>query len=142
MPGCPEQRDERGVPVARDDLGRERLAVQAELGHDLGFDRGIEVRVRPDRAGELAEADLLARRGQPRPVARHLEVPADELQPQRVGLGVDAVRAADHHRVLVLDRAPLQDGQQAVESRRGGDRRPATRRSACAVSTTSEEVRP
>src|SRR5439155_23556582 len=40
---------------------------------------------------------------------------AGELEPERRRLGVDAVAAPDHDRVLVLERAALQRRQELVD---------------------------
>ena len=53
LQGAAEDRDrrqQRGVPVALDDLGADRVDVEAELGEDLRLDVRPEVAVRPDRA--------------------------------------------------------------------------------------------
>jgi hypothetical protein len=42
-------------------------------------------------------------------------VPNGQLKAERDRLAMDAVRAADHHRVLVLQRLPLQDDDQLLK---------------------------
>ena len=69
-----------------------------------------------DGAGELAHAHLLRRVGQALGVALVFGVPDGELAAEGDGLGVDAVRAAHHGRVLELERALLQDFAQPVQS--------------------------
>ena len=107
--------EERGVPVARDDLGRHRLDGEAELLGDMLFDPRIDVGEGADRAGDGAGRDLGPRRHQPRAVAREGGVVAGELHAEGRGLGMDAVAAADGERVLVLQRALLQRRQQLVD---------------------------
>src|SRR5947208_1470739 len=53
--GDRERAQQRGMPVALDDLGRHRLRLEPEAGERVGLGRGIEVRERPDRARELAD---------------------------------------------------------------------------------------
>ena len=43
-------------------------------------------------------------------------MPARKNQPRRDGLGVDTVGAAHDRYVLVLDRSPLERGQQDVDA--------------------------
>ena len=74
-------------------------------------------------------------------VAPRFRVPVGQLEAEGDGLGVDAVRAADHGRVLELQGAPLQ--HLASRCRSCAMTADACRMSsACAVSTTSLEVRP
>ena len=54
-----------GVAVARDDLGRDRLRLQAHGLGDMRFDARIDLREGADRAGNRAGRDLLARGDQP-----------------------------------------------------------------------------
>ena len=74
-------------------------------------------------------------------VALRFRIPVGQLEAESDGLGVDAVRAADHGRVLELPRAALEDFGEPLQVLRddcGGLRISK----ACAVSTTSFEVRP
>ena len=129
--------EQRGVPVALDDLGADRVGVQAELGEHLRLDVRAEVAVRPDRAGDLAGPDLVDGRRQARPAAVELERPAGELEPERGRLGVDRVGAAHHHRVGLGPGAGDERGDEAVGVVQQ-DRAPAARSwSASPVSTTS-----
>ena len=66
-------------------------------GEHLRLDLGAEMAVRPDRAGDLARADLVDRGGEPGPSAIDLERPPGELVAERGRLGVDRVGAAHHH---------------------------------------------
>ena len=72
--------------------------------HTYCLDARVDVRVRADRARELADRDHLPRPAQPLDVAAHLQRPERELGAERHGLGVDAVRPPDHRRVAVLAR--------------------------------------
>ena len=74
-------------------------ACRPERGEDLGLDVRPEVAVRPDRARDLAGADLVDRGREPRPAAIDLERPAGELEAERGRLGMDRVGAAHHHGV-------------------------------------------
>ena len=60
-----------------------------------------------DRPGDLPDADHFARARDALDVALHLGVPEGQLQAKRHDLGVHAMRAADHRRVLVLFSAGL-----------------------------------
>ncbi len=76
-----------------------------------------------DGAGYLADGDLLLGVREPVGVAAHLVVPAGELQPERCGLGVDAVAAAHREGVLVLagtDGDRLHEGVHALLEDLGG----------------------
>ena len=103
------------MAVARDHLGRDRLGLQAEFRRDMVLDPGIDVGEGADRAGNRAGRDLLARRDEPRPGARKLGMGERELEAESGRLGVDAVRAADGRRHLVLVGAALERGEQRVD---------------------------
>ncbi len=81
----------------------------------MGLDARIDVGEGADGAGDGAGGDLRARRLQPRLRAREGGVVAGELEAEGGRLGMDAVAAADGRRELVLEGAPLQGGEQAVE---------------------------
>ena len=118
----------------------ESAPARGRAGCRPPLDRRIEVRERAHRAGELADPNF-ARAADALDVARQLGVPERQLQTEGHRLGVDAVRAADHRRVLVLAARVLTASPSAGEACR--IRSHASRIcSASAVSTTSEEVRP
>src|SRR5438128_2076314 len=83
------------VAVARHDLGRHRLGLEAEPAERARLDRRREVGVGADRPGDLAESDVLSRSCKAGPAALHLGTEAREDQPEGGGLCVDAVGAAD-----------------------------------------------
>ena len=58
------------------------------------LDARVDVAVGADRARELADAHALERGGEPLAAAVELLDPAEQLEPERHRLGVDAVRAA------------------------------------------------
>ena len=60
-----ERGEELRVPVARDDLGRDGLRLEAEPLADEPLELGIGRGVRADRAGELADAHPFERTPQP-----------------------------------------------------------------------------
>src|SRR5207302_693072 len=95
------------VPVARDDLGGDRLDGQAQLFGDIFLHPRVDVGEGADGAGDRAGGDLELRHGQPLPGADELGVVAGELQAEGGGLGVDAVAAPDCGRVAVLVGARL-----------------------------------
>ena len=104
-----------GVAVARHDLGGNRLDAEAELLRHIGFHLGIDMGEGADRAGDGAGGDLLAGAHQPFARAGELGVSHRELQAERGRLGVHAVASADGQRVLMLEGAGLQRGQQLVD---------------------------
>jgi hypothetical protein len=71
------------VAIARHDLGRDRLRLQAETSQDLLFDAGIEVRRRPDRAGDLPEPDLFVGAGEAMRLALRFRKPPENLESER-----------------------------------------------------------
>ena len=90
-----------------------RAPARGRAPADVGFDRRRQVRERADRAGNLADADTArARAAHALDVARDLGVPERQLQPERHRLGVHAVRAADHRRPAMLERAIADGGGQ------------------------------
>ncbi len=60
------------MTIARDDLGGDRLGSKAEAARARALDVRRQVRVRPDRARDLADGDLLARGGEPATTAHEL----------------------------------------------------------------------
>ena len=103
-----DRRHELGVTVALDDLRREAHRREAERLADHFLDFRIDVRVRADGAGELADGDRLFRVLEAVDVALDLGAPEEELQAKRHRLGMDAMRAANARRVLELDGAAAQ----------------------------------
>ena len=137
-----ERREELGVAVALEDLRRGGRGLEAEPLAREPLELGIGRGVRADGARELPDAHPLERPRDPLAAARQLERPADELEPERRRLGMDAVRAADLQRLAVLLGARGDGGEERV-SRPARISAPASRTcSESAVSTTSEEVRP
>ena len=119
--------------VAKNIAWRSRGITWVEIGstrephlrRDMRLDTRVDLRERADRAGDRAGRDLLARRDQAFPGARKLRVSLRELQPERHRLGMDAVRAADGRRHLVLEGAALERLQQLIDVARSGCRRRA-----------------
>ena len=120
-----------GVPVAGDDL-RGRHRRQAECGAHVALHEGIDVGVRADRSGELADRHRLPGRAQAGSIAVGLQAPQGHLRPERRRLGVDAVGAPDHGGVAVAQRRRLERGDQRVgggeEQLRGVAEHPAPAR--------------
>ena len=109
-----DRRQERRVTVALDDLGADRVGVEAEGGEHLRLDLRAEMAVRPDRPGDLAGPDLVDGGRQAHPAALDLERPAGELEPERRRLGMDRVGPAHHHGVGFAASPGDQNGQQPV----------------------------
>ncbi len=103
-----ERGEEHGVAVARDDLGRDRLDPEAQLGGDMGLDPRVDIGEGADRARDGAGRDLVARRDHPGPRPGELGISVSELEPEGDRLGMDAVASADRRRQLMLERAPLR----------------------------------
>ena len=103
-----------GMAVPGDHLGG-RHRRQAQGGADTGLDRGVDVRERADRTGELAHGDPVAGRPQAATVTVGLQRPQRELGPERGGLGVHAVRPTRDRHVHQLQRAGLEGGHEGVE---------------------------
>lgn len=76
---------------------------------------GVDVGEGADRARDGAGGDLPAGGHQPVAVAVELGIVPGQLQAEGGRLGMDGVAAADADRVLVLDRAAPQGGQDRVD---------------------------
>ena len=109
-------RQQLGVTIALNHLRRDRRRLEAEPPADVGFDRRIEMREGADGAGDLADADESRARAATRSMSRvELRVPQRQLQAEGHRLGMHAVRAADHRRAAMLERARLDRRLQRVE---------------------------
>ena len=114
--GDGQRRQQLGVPIALNHLRRDRRRLEPEPPADVGFDRRRQVRERADRARQLADADDRLARARTRSTSRaELRVPERQLQAERHRLGVHAVRAADHRRAAMLERAIADRLGQRVE---------------------------
>ena len=87
------------------------------------LDARIDIGEGADGAGEGRDGDLLARRVEPAAGAGELGIGDGELDAEGGRLGMDAVAAADGDRVLVLEGAALQGGEQRVDIGESGGRR-------------------
>ncbi len=106
---------EHGVAVAGDDLGRNRLGLEAHgFGH-VRLDLGVDVGEGADGARYGAGRDFLARCRQTFPVAGKLGVGLGHLEAEGYGLGVDAVAAPDANGHLVFQGAPLEDLKEGIQ---------------------------
>ena len=82
---------------------------------DALFVLRLEMAEGADGAGKLAHAHVLRRGIEAGDVALHLRIPVEQLEAEGGGLGVDAVGAADGGRVLELDGATFEHGEQRGE---------------------------
>ncbi len=96
-----------GVAVAGHDLGG-RHRLQAEGLAHLALHDGVDVGVRADRAGQLADGDAVPCPLEALAVAVGLQRPVGQLDAERGRLGVHAVGAAGHRDVPELDGPGLQ----------------------------------
>ena len=111
----PKRREIHGVAVARDDLGRDRLDRQAHLLGHVFLDARVDIGEGADRARDGAGGDLPLRLDEAKLAALELRVGLGELEAEGRRLGMDAVRAADGRRHLVLEGAALEGGEKLVE---------------------------
>ena len=128
-----ERRHHLGVAVALQDLRGDRRRQQPQLRADRLLDLRRQVREGAHRARELAEGDRGPGAVEPRELALQLGVPERQLQAERHRLGVDAVRAPDHRRVLVAEGALANRVHQLERARpaRGRRRRASGSRARC-----------
>jgi hypothetical protein len=92
-------------------MGAGRSPSRSQTASSTSGGRCEKVPTAPD---SLPTGDRLAGALDAQPVPLQLVVPQGQLQAEGHGLGVDAVRAPDHGRVLELVGAVAQDGQQRV----------------------------
>ena len=100
QPG-PRERDraqQLGVPVARDDLRGDVLALDVQTLQHARLELGARRRVRPHRAGDRADDHLRERALQAQRVAVRLEREPRELHAEGRRLGVNPMRAPDAQR--------------------------------------------
>ena len=113
------QHRERGevgrVTVAGDHLGGDRRHSQAQLLQRRLFDARVDGGVRTDRTRQLAHADVLAGRNETLTVAIELIQLAGKYEAETHRLGVNAVGAARHQGVPLLDRPTPNDRRQPVD---------------------------
>ena len=112
--GDGDRGQERGMPVALDDLRADRVDCQAKLRHDLRLDLGRELAIGSDRPGQLARREIAGGRLNAVAIPAQLERPRRELEAERDRLGVDRVGAAHHHRLGVLARLGHERRDQRV----------------------------
>src|SRR6185312_2722156 len=90
-----ERRHELRMPVALDNLRRDRRGLEAKARANLLLHVGTDMRESPDGAGDFPNTKILRRSLEPLLVAPGFGVPDGQLQPERDRLGMDAVRASD-----------------------------------------------
>ena len=94
-----------------------------------------------DRAGKLAHAQIFGGGLEARDIALRLRIPVGDFESEGDGLGVDAVGPPDHGSVFELPRATFEHIGEPLQVARN-QREACWMSNACAVSTTSFEVRP
>ena len=122
--GAGQRGQQVGVPVARDHLGGDRLALQAEPSQGVLLDPRVGVGVRADGARKLAHLDSGEGVAQAQLLTAQLGHEAEQHEPERGRLGVDAVGAADHRRVTEL-LGPVQQRPFGTGQTRSRGTRPA-----------------
>ena len=110
--------DEVGVAVALDHLRGHRRGLQIQARADPLFGFGADVarrcRLRPRFCRRAGLRRRLRRRSQ---IAAGFFVPDGEFQPEGDRLGMDAVGAADLHRMLEFEGAALEHFAQLARDR-------------------------
>src|ERR1700733_5911210 len=110
-----ESCEKHRVPVARDDLRRDRLRHQAELLGDMGFDARVDVGECTDGAGNCAGGDLPFRRDESLAAAAKFGIGLRQFEAKGYWLGVDAMRAADRRREFMLERGSTESSQNGID---------------------------
>ena len=129
-----ERGEEGRVPVARDDLRRDRLDGCRPSFFATWASTAGSMLAKVPTGPEMAQVAISARAAtRPRAAARELGVVSGELDAEGRRLGMDAVAAADAERELVLFRARFF---RAASSRSTS----ASSRSAAWVSCTARQV--
>ncbi len=100
------------MAVALHDLIGDGVRREPQLGANVLFHFRPLMCERAHRTGELADGDLPPNVRQPLPVPAGFFVPNGQLEAERNRFTMNAVRPANHHRMLVLQRLPFQDGNQ------------------------------
>ena len=107
-------REQNGVAVAGNDLGRNGFGGQAQFFRDVLFDTRVNRRKSADRARNRASGNFFARQLQAVLVAFEFGVKAQHFQPERRRFCVNAVTAPDAKREFVFFGAFFQRRQQPV----------------------------
>ena len=103
------------MAVALEYLVGDGGGVQAELAAGFLLDLRRYGGIGADRPGYLAHGDDFLGFGKPVQVAPHLFHPERQLQTEGDRLGMDAVGAAYHERIFMLDGALRQDGGELFD---------------------------
>ena len=111
-----EGREIHRVAVARDDLRRDRLDGEAELGGNVRFDLRVDIGECADSAGDGTGRDFLAGEFHTGAGALELGIEGRELHAKCGWFGMDTVAAADRGGELVLAGACFESLQDAVEA--------------------------
>jgi len=105
------------VAIARDHLGGDRLRPEPHRLGDVLLHARIDLRESADRSRDRAGCDFLTGEHEALAGAAEFCIGVGELEPERHGLGMNAVRAADGRGHFVLEGALLQRRQQFVDIR-------------------------
>ncbi len=109
-----ERGEIHGVTVAGDNLGRDRLDLEAHLLGHVFFDARIDIGEGADRAGDGAGGNLPLGLDEAQLAALEFRIGLSELETEGRGLRMNAVGAADGRRHLVLESPALDGGEQFV----------------------------
>ena len=103
------------MTVAWNDLRRDRLDCEAQLGRDMFFHARIDIGERADRAGNRAGRDLGLGRDEARTATAELGIGLRHLKAEGDRLGMNAMATADSRRHLMLKGAPLDRFEERVD---------------------------
>ena len=107
--GDSDRGEKLGMAIARDNLGRCGLDVEAKQCEHALLHEWVDVAVGTNGTRQLANADPIGGSSQTRVRTVEFEDPTQQLEPERCGLGVHAVCATHAGRGAVLERT-CQDG--------------------------------
>jgi hypothetical protein len=111
----PQNRKVHGMPIARNDLRRDRLDGKAERLRNMRFDAWIDLREGAHCTGNGAGRHFAARANEALPGPKKLCISIGELQAKGGGLRMDAMGAADGRRKFMLESAPLKHLQEPID---------------------------
>ena len=110
-----KDRKEHRVPVARDDLRRDRFGCQPHLLRDMLLDLGVDIGEGTDGARNGASRHFHAGESETLLGAHEFGIGKSELYPEGRRLRMDAMASADGERIPVLLGPALESFEQIIE---------------------------